>query len=130
MPQPATEPAPSAERHYFEQLAQGRFVIPQCQACRRHHFYPRVVCPHCGSDALEWIEPSGRGVVYSTTIVRSKGGDYTVCLVDLEEGPRLMSRVVDMPVEAVTIGLPVRARIDAEDGAPLMVFVARAGERT
>ncbi len=129
MPQTANEPASSAERHYFEQLAQGRFVIPQCQDCARHHFYPRVVCPHCGSDALRWVEPSGRGEIYSTTIVRAKGGDYTVCLVDLDEGPRLMSRVVDMPVDAVRIGLRVRARIDAGDGAPLLVFMAQAEGR-
>ncbi|MDF3847696.1 Zn-ribbon domain-containing OB-fold protein [Achromobacter denitrificans] len=129
MPQTANEPASSAERHYFEQLAQGRFAIPQCQDCARHHFYPRVVCPHCGSDALRWVEPSGRGEVYSTTVVRAKGGDYTVCLVDLEEGPRLMSRVVDMPVDAVRIGQRVRARIDAVGGAPLLVFVAQTEER-
>lgn len=129
MPQTANEPASSAERHYFEQLAQGRFAIPQCQDCARHHFYPRVVCPHCGSDALRWVEPSGRGEVYSTTVVRAKGGDYTVCLVDLEEGPRLMSRVVDMPVDAVRIGQRVHARIDAVDGAPLLVFVAQTEER-
>ncbi|MBV2160591.1 DNA-binding protein [Achromobacter denitrificans] len=129
MPQTANEPASSAERHYFEQLTQGRFAIPQCQDCARHHFYPRVVCPHCGSDALRWVEPSGRGEVYSTTVVRAKGGDYTVCLVDLEEGPRLMSRVVGMPVDAVHIGQRVRARIDAVDGAPLLVFVAQTEER-
>ena len=129
MPQTANEPASSAERHYFEQLAQGRFAIPQCQDCARHHFYPRVVCPHCGSDALRWVEPSGRGEVYSTTVVRAKGGDYTVCLVDLEEGPRLMSRVVDIPVDAVRIGQRVRARIDVVDGAPLLVFVAQTEER-
>lgn len=129
MPQTANEPASSAERHYFEQLAQGRFVIPQCQDCARHHFYPRVVYPYCGSDALRWVEPSGRGEIYSTTIVRAKGGDYTVCLVDLDEGPRLMSRVVDMPVDAVRIGLRVRARIDAVDGAPLLVFMAQAEGR-
>lgn len=129
MPQTANEPASSAERHYFELLAQGRFAIPQCQDCARHHFYPRVVCPHCGSDALRWVEPSGRGEVYSTTVVRAKGGDYTVCLVDLQEGPRLMSRVVDMPVDEVRIGQRVRARIDAVDGAPLLVFVAQTEER-
>ena len=61
--------------------------------------------------------------------MRAKGGDYTVCLVDLEEGPRLMSRVVDMPVDAVRIGQRVRARIDVVDGAPLLVFVAQTEER-
>ncbi len=52
--------------------------------------------PHCGSDSLEWVSPSRKGEVYSTTIVRNKTGDYTVCLIDLEEGLRLMSRVVDV----------------------------------
>ena len=117
------DPAFSPERHYFEQLAQGRFTIPRCRACARTHFYPRALCPHCGADTLDWIAPSGRGEIYSTTIVRGKAGDYTVCLVDLAEGPRLMSRVVDTPVESVRIGMPVTARIDTVDGAPLLVFV-------
>ncbi len=114
----------SAERFYFESLAQGRFLIPQCEACARHHFYPRVLCPHCGHNRLKWVQPSGHGVVYSTTIVRRSTGDYTVCLIDLAEGPRMMSRVVDIDPAAVRIGLPVKARIDLVDEAPLLVFVA------
>jgi uncharacterized OB-fold protein len=78
---------------------------------------------------LHWTEPSGLGEVYSTTIVRSKAGDYTVCLVDLAEGPRLMSRVVDVPPDAVRIGMTVQARIDTVDGEPLLVFVPQSGEQ-
>ena len=58
--------------------------------------------------------PSGGGTVYSTTVVRRKsadGGDYNVCLVDLAEGPRMMSRVVNVPPAEVKIGMAVRARI-------------------
>ncbi|GGH60166.1 hypothetical protein GCM10010975_22600 [Comamonas phosphati] len=123
-PQSASPPA--CDQRYFGALAEGRFEIPRCNSCGRFHFYPRVLCPHCGSQALEWRTPSGRGVVYSVTIVRKGGDDYTVVLVDLDEGPRLMSRVVGLPVEQVRIGMAVQARIDTIDDAPLLVFTAGA----
>ena len=112
-----------AQARYFERLAEGIFQIPRCTDCGRPHFYPRICCPHCGSLALEWFLPSGRGVVYATTVVRRIEGDHTVCLVDLDEGPRLMSRVVELPVEQVCIGLRVQARIDITPEGPLLVFV-------
>ena len=102
------------EKQYFDKLAAGRFEIQKCAGCGKHVFYPRVLCPHCGADRLDWVAPSGRGTVYSTTVVRRKpadGGDYNVCLVDLAEGPRMMSRVVCIPPEQVRIGMAVAARI-------------------
>ena len=117
-----TDQSFSADRYYFSQLEKGLFTIPKCLECDREHFFPRVLCPYCGSRSLEWVTPSGRGQVYSTTIVRSKAGDYTVCLIDLEEGPRLMSRVVDTPPDAVHIGMSVTARVNVVDGKPLLVF--------
>ncbi|MNH34755.1 hypothetical protein D3C79_953730 [compost metagenome] len=69
------------------------------------------------------MAPTGRGTVYSTTIVRKPEGDYTVCLVDLEEGPRLMSRVVGIPVEEVRIGMAIQARIEQTPEGALLVFV-------
>lgn len=124
-PSASSGSADSAEHHYFSMLREGRFVLPQCQACRRHHFYPRVVCPHCGSNELAWTDASGLGTVYSTTVVRSKHSAHNVCLVDLAEGPRLMSRVVDIEPDAVRIGMAVTARVDIVDDAPLLVFVAQ-----
>lgn len=122
-----TDSSFSAERYYFSQLAQGRFTVPKCRACAQLHFFPRLVCPHCGSDDLQWAEPSGEGEVYSTTIVRQKTGDYTVCLINLAEGPRLMSRVVDVSPESVHIGMRVKARIDTVDEQPLLVFTPHEG---
>lgn len=81
-----------------------------------------MVCPYCGSDSLEWVAPTGHGEVYATTIVRHKVADYTVCLIDLDEGPRLMSRVVDVEPEQVRIGMRVQARVDVVDEKPLLVF--------
>lgn len=124
--QPQSASADACEQRYFGALAQGRFEIPNCHDCGKFHFFPRVICPHCGSQALDWAAPSGKGTVYSVTIVRAReGADYTVVLVDLDEGPRLMSRVVDMPVEQVRIGMPVRARIDTTEEGALLVFTAQ-----
>lgn len=102
------------EKQYFDKLAAGRFEIQRCAGCGKHVFYPRVLCPHCGADRLDWVAPSGRGTIYSTTIVRRKpadGGDYNVCLVDLAEGVRLMSRVAGIAPDQVKIGMAVAARI-------------------
>ena len=107
-------PPSGPEQQYFDRIAAGRFEIQKCASCARHVFYPRVLCPHCGAGELGWVAPSGRGTVYSTTVVRRRpadGGDYNVCLVDLAEGVRLMSRVVSLPPQDVKIGMAVRARI-------------------
>ena len=115
------------EARYQAHLNEGRFLIQRCGDCRRHVFYPRAVCPHCGGAALAWVEPSGTGVVYSTTTVRRKpeaGGDYDVSLIDLDEGVRMMSRVEGVPPTEVRIGMPVRARIVDSKGVALVVFVA------
>lgn len=121
------EAAPQGvEAQYRQALDQGRFLIQQCAGCDRAVFYPRMICPHCGADALAWIEPDGRGTVYATTVVRRKpdaGGDYNVALVDLREGVRLMSRVEGVAPEAVRIGMPVRAQVARQDGHGLVVFV-------
>jgi uncharacterized OB-fold protein len=105
---------PGPEKRYLDALAAGRFEIQQCAACRKHVFHPRVLCPHCGGERLDWVAASGRGTVYSTTVVRRKpadGGDYNIVLVDLAEGPRMMSRVAGLSPEQVKIGMPVQARI-------------------
>ncbi|SAI65317.1 Predicted nucleic-acid-binding protein containing a Zn-ribbon [Bordetella ansorpii] len=113
------------EKHYHDLLSQGRFQIQRCHACKQAVFYPRAICPHCGDPRLDWFTPSGKGTVYSTTVVRRRaehGGDYNVALVDLAEGPRMMSRVDGIAPEAVKIGMAVQVRlIDTPDGK-LVVF--------
>jgi len=86
------------EAQYFEALKLGVFRIQKCNSCSNHVFFPRILCSHCGSGALQWVEPSGRGEIYSITVVRrdsEQGGDYNIALIDLPEGVRLMAHVVD-----------------------------------
>ena len=113
---------------YQQFLAAGQFRLQRCASCATHVFYPRLLCPACGSSNLAWITPSGRGKVYSTTVMRrrpDRGGDFNVALIDLDEGPRLMSRVEGLPAADVKIGMPVAARIvQGADQNYLLVFDA------
>ncbi len=114
---------PEAQFRAF--LAEGKFMIQRAKDSGRYVFYPRVAVPGTGETGLDWVEASGDGVVYSTTVVRNrpeKGGDYNVALIDLAEGPRMMSRVVDVEPTAVKIGMKVRARVAALDGQPQVLF--------
>ena len=113
---------PDADFHRF--LAEGRFMIQRSRGGGNYIFYPRAVAPGTGARDLEWVEASGRGTVYSTTVVRKKPPEpsYNVALIDLEEGPRMMSRVEGVAPDAVAIGMAVKARIVEQDGAPVVVF--------
>lgn len=116
---------PGPEARYRAFLAEGRFMIQRSASTGTCVFYPRTLLPGSGEGDLEWIEASGRGTVYATTIVRrpaTEGGDHNIALVDLAEGPRTMTRVVGCAPEEVVIGMAVRARIDVRDGAPILYF--------
>ena len=115
------------EAHWRQALAEGRFLLQRSPADGRHFYPPRVITPTPGGDALEWVEASGRGTVHSVTVISPKppAEPYNVVLVDLAEGPRMMSRVEDLNAADVAIGMAVQARIDRqEDGEPILLFVA------
>jgi uncharacterized OB-fold protein len=114
---------------YRDHLERGEFRIQYCGECEQHVFYPRHGCVHCGAVKLRWVVPSGRGVVYSVTVIArrpEKGGNYNVVLVDLAEGVRLMSRVDNIPADRVEIGMPVRAKVIRDGDEPLLVFEPEA----
>lgn len=117
------------DRQYRAFLDEGRFMLQRAEGTGAAFFYPRIAEPGTGDQGLEWIEASGEGVVYSTTVVRCKppAADYNVALIDLVEGPRMMSRVVDLAPDQVTIGLKVRARIEPLDGVASVVFAPLEG---
>jgi uncharacterized protein len=123
----ADEPPAGVYRRYLES---GVLGFQRCAGCGAAVFYPRVVCPLCGGPDLAWQTSSGRGVVYATTAVhRRKGDPYSVVLVDLDEGFRMMSRVESVPAEDVKIGARVRLRVDREGDDPVPVFVPEDEDR-
>ena len=113
------------DAQYAAYLQAGSLHIQQCDGCGRFVFYPRVLCPHCGGGDLTWRPASGKGTVYATTVIRRRpeqGPAYNLCLVDLEEGVRLTSRVEGVAPEDVVVGMRVKARVTEQDGGPIVVF--------
>lgn len=115
----------SPAAYYDESLKRGEFRIQRCNGCSKHIFYPRLVCPYCASMDIDWLEPSGRGTVYSTTTVNrpsDKGGPYNVALIELAEGVRLMSRIDGAASDEVKIGMAVQVAVDLVNGVNAPVF--------
>jgi uncharacterized OB-fold protein len=97
---------------FWKAAGEGRLLVKSCRACGRYHAYPRPFCPYCWSDAVEWVEASGRATLYTFSIVRQNDLPpfrdwlpYVAAVVDLEEGPRMMTNIVDCGVEDVRIGM-------------------------
>lgn len=105
-------------------LSQGEINLQKCRECDRYIFFPRIVCPHCGSQAYDWRAASGAGAIHTTTVVRQRadrGGDYNICMVELAEGVRMMSRVEGVAPEEVRIGMAVTVFVGDIDGAPAVL---------
>ena len=94
-PKPTPETAP-----YWEGARRGELVLQRCRSCMQYYFYPRTGCPHCGSTDVEWVTASGRGRLHTYLINHrpppgfEDDAPYAIAVVELEEGPRMMSNVV------------------------------------
>jgi uncharacterized OB-fold protein len=101
------------QAQFFEFLQQGRFMLQRFKSSNAYVFYPREFAN--AADDWEWVEASGRGEIYSRTIIRQKperGGDYCIAIVELAEGPRLMTRILGVPPADVAIGMQVEAAVE------------------
>ncbi|MGC1512589.1 MAG: Zn-ribbon domain-containing OB-fold protein [Acidimicrobiales bacterium] len=98
---------------FWDATAEDRLLLPRCDRCSTVIWYPREFCPACGSLDVSWFEASGRASVYSFSIVRkgenmyTAAAPYVLAYVELEEGPRIMTNIVDCYVEDVAIGQAV-----------------------
>lgn len=95
----------------------GELRLQHCSRCSGFQFYPRILCAACLGRQLDWVPASGRGRVRSFTVVRraitpAYEAPYVVALIELEEGPTLMSHVVDCAPEAVRVGARVCAAFE------------------
>jgi uncharacterized protein len=113
------------EAQYRAYLAADQFMLQRGEESGKAFFPPRAHEPVSG-DKAEWFAPSGRGTVYALTVVRKRDPepDYNIVLVDLEEGPRMMSRVDGIAPDAVKIGMAVQTKIIVESEMPVVVFEA------
>ena len=126
-PEPDGETTP-----FWDGIEAGKLRIQRCLECRRHVFYPRSICPNC-MGSLEWVDAAGTGTVHSFTVVHRAPAEeyrsevpYTVALIDLDEGVRMMSRLVDCDPSQVRIGAAVEVQFRELGGGPrLHVFKLR-----
>ena len=109
LPSPDFETLP-----FWDACREGRFLVKHCNSCGRDHFYPRPFCPKCWSDDVAWKEASGRATLYTYSVVHqndlppfNERAPYVAAVVELEEGPRVMTNIEGIPFEQLRVGMPV-----------------------
>jgi uncharacterized protein len=108
---------------YWEAARQGKLLFKRCLDCGENHFYPRALCPFCFSDRTEWREASGKGVIYSFSVLRRAPVPYALAYVTLAEGPSMMTNIVDCDLDTIRIGQPVKVIfVPSENGQPVPMF--------
>lgn len=117
---------------YQDYLRQGQLAYQYSQRAGRAVFFPREVCPFTGSTMLEWRVSAGQGTIYSTSMVHRRGEEpYNVALIDMDEGFRLMARVMSHDAGQVKIKIGARVRFeqaDEHEGTPFPVFAVEANK--
>jgi uncharacterized OB-fold protein len=104
-------PAPALNpeiKPFFDAATEGKLALKKCGACGQAHHYPRAICPFCASDRTEWITASGRGTIYSYSVMRRVPVPYAIGYVTLEEGVTMMTNIVDCDLDAIRIGQRVK----------------------
>jgi uncharacterized OB-fold protein len=130
-------PAPQVNvetQPFWDATAEGKLLLAHCNACDTPIWYPRLFCPVCNSFDVGWVQASGKGTIYSYTVNRRGQGEYrdlvyVLAYVELEEGPRVLTNIVDCDVEKLTVGQPVQVVFqDTGKGAALPRFRPATGE--
>jgi uncharacterized protein len=115
-------PTPDQETQpFWDATQQGELLLQQCAACEHTYFYPRPFCPRCWSEDVSWLPASGRGSVYTWSVVHRNDlppfpgrVPYVAAIVELEEGPRMMTNVVGCDLDALRVGMPVEVTFEEE----------------
>jgi uncharacterized OB-fold protein len=116
---------------YWEACRRHELYIQQCNACEAHYYYPRYTCPHCQSSDIRWVRLSGKGNIYTYTVIYQHGGagfrdhlPFVLAYVELEgtNGVKMLTNVVDCDPQTVEIGMPVEvtfAEVNEEIAMPM-----------
>jgi uncharacterized protein len=141
MAEEAKKPLPEitpVNQPFWDGAKAGKLMMQRCRDCQAWVFCPRPICVECNSDKLEWVQMSGRGKVFSFTVIREVVGHdlrgfapdipYVTAWIDLDEGPRFCSNIIDCPIEDVKIDMPVEAVFeDSGQGVTLPKFKPCSG---
>jgi uncharacterized protein len=123
-------------RAFWDGAREGRLLIRSCRACDAVHYYPRPFCPSCWSDDVEWVEASGRATLYTwSTVYRNdlppfhEQVPYVAAVVELAEGPRMMTRLIGCEPDEVSMGMALEAVFEPlDDDVTIVVFRAEGAE--
>ena len=128
MSKPVPETQPWSEK-FWEGTKQGKLLIQFCNDCNTYIFYPRKFCPECWSGNLDWKEASGKAKIYTFSTAYSMvepkfmdGLPYTIAYVDLDEGVRMMTRIVECKPEEITFDMNVEVVFHEQNGFFLPYF--------
>jgi uncharacterized OB-fold protein len=128
-PLPAPPPIINVEtRAFWDATKEGKLLLPRCNACGTVIWYPRAFCPECSSFDVSWFEASGQGTIYSYTLNRRGQGDYrdvayVLAYVELAEGPRILTNIVECDPASVSVGQAVKVTFQpTSNGAALPRF--------
>ncbi len=124
-------PTPDADTQpFWDGCKEGRFLLRHCNACGVEHYYPRPFCPSCWSDDVSWREASGDATLYTFSIVRQNDlppfperVPYVAAVVELAEGPRVMTNIEGVEFDDIEIGMKLRVDFKAiSDDVTIPVF--------
>ena len=118
---PAVNPG---DQPYFDAANEGKLMLKKCNACGEVHHYPRALCPFCWSDKVEWVQAKGTGTIYTYSVTR-RGGPVPYCIayVALDEGPKMMTNIVDTDLDTIKIGQKVKVTFKkSENGTAVPMF--------
>ena len=119
-------PPPESEA-FWKAASEGKFLVKRCTDCGRVHWYPRAICPFCFSDRTEWVAGSGKGTIYTYSVMRRAPEPYAIAYVTLEEGPTMMTNIVDCDLDSIRIGQKVKLVFKPTDGGPPMPMFTPVG---
>jgi len=122
---PATPlPSINAEsKPFWDATSEGKLLLKHCKSCGENHFYPRSKCPFCHSLETEWIQSAGEGEIYSYSIMRRVEPNYALVYVSLDEGPTMISNLIDCDFDRLRIGDRVRVVFrDSGEGCAVPYF--------
>ncbi len=117
---PVPKPTPET-KPFWDATKQRRLLVQHCTQCNRHYFYPRPFCPHCLSGDVEWTQSCGRGRLHTFVINHRPPrhhpvpAPFIIGIVELEEGPRLMSQIVDIDPDPTVVRCDMPVEVVFED---------------
>lgn len=132
MSEPVTKPLPRItldSADFWRFTAEGQLMLRRCNACGNQMYYPRITCTNCLSTDLGWVQACGRGKVHAVSVIYRASheafkaeGPYALAIVELEEGPRMMTNIVGCPPEDVAIDMAVELWFEPRGDVAIPLF--------